>query len=234
MKNKAVVLGTNYYIGLSITRCLGIHNIPVVGIDYSKAGNYGFYSKYLSEKLIAPNVNEDPEGLLEFLVEYGKKQDKPPVLYPSADGYAEFIDVYLPILRQYYLINQVEQGLFTEVINKESLYSLAIKHNILIPETLYIDEENFEEKINSIIKFPCLVKPTDSPSFVSYFRKKLFIVNNMEELNKAISKAKEANLDVVVQRIIPGFDDHMYTFDAYLDQASTISYKLWCLSIYYS
>ncbi|NMA86897.1 MAG: carboxylate--amine ligase [Tissierellia bacterium] len=228
MKNKAVVLGTNYYIGLSITRCLGIHNIPVVGIDYSKDRNYGFYSKYLSEKLIAPNCKEDPEGLLEFLIEYGKKQDKPPVLYPSADGYAEFIDEYLPILRKYYLINQVEQGLFTEVINKESLYSLAREHDILIPETVYIEDENFEEKINSIIKFPCLVKPTDSPSFVSHFRKKLFIVNNMGELKEAISKAQEANLDVVVQRIIPGFDDHMYTFDAYLDQNSKVSHWITC------
>ncbi len=42
--------------------------------------------------------------------------------------------------------------------------------------------------MNSIIKFPCLVKPTDSPAFVSYFRKKLFKVYNMEELEDAIKK----------------------------------------------
>ena len=228
MKNKAVILGTNYYIGLSIIRCLGIHNIPIVGIDYSKNRNYGFYSKYLSEKLIAPNCKENPEGLLEFLVRYGKEQDKPPVLYPSADAYAEFIDTYLPVLRKYYLINQVEQGLFTQVINKESLYSLAKEHDVLIPETVYVNDENFREKVNSIIKFPCLVKPTDSPSFVAHFRKKLFKVNNMEELENAIFKAQEANLDVVVQRIIPGFDDHMYTFDAYLNQDSKVTHWITC------
>ncbi len=65
-ENKAVVLGANYYIGLSIIRCLGIHDIPVVAVDYSKKGTYGFYSKYLSEKLIGPDSKEDPEGLLDF------------------------------------------------------------------------------------------------------------------------------------------------------------------------
>jgi len=228
MKNKAVVLGANYYIGLSIIRCLGIHDIPVVAVDYSKKGTYGFYSKYLSEKLIGPDSKEDPEGLLDFLVEYGKKQDKPPVLYPSADGYAEFIDKYLPTLQKYYLINQTEQGLFTKVINKDSLYSLAKEHNVLFPETIYIDDEDYKEKVNSIIKFPCLVKPTDSPAFVSYFRKKLFKVYNMEELEDAIKKAQEANLDVVIQRIIPGFDDHMYTFDAYLNQDSKVTHWITC------
>ncbi len=50
----------------------------------------------------------------------------------------------------------------------------------------------------------------------------------MGELKEAISKAQEANLDVVVQRIIPGFDDHMYTFDAYLDQNSKVSHWITC------
>ncbi len=228
MKNKAVVLGANYYIGLSIIRCLGKKGVHVVAVDYDTKGTYGFDSKYLSEKLIGPDSKKDPEGLLNFLIDYGKKQDLKPVLYPSADGYAEFIDKYLPILREYYLINQTEQGLFTRVIDKGSLYKLAEKYNMPIPETLSIDHSDLEKKVEELIKFPCLVKPTDSPAFVGHFRKKLFKVYNMEELREAISKSTEAGLEVVVQRIIPGFDDHMYTFDAYLDQNAKVSHWTTC------
>lgn len=228
VKNKAVVLGANYYIGLSIIRCLGIHGISVVAVDYEKKGTYGFHSKYLSEKLIGPNCKKDPEGFLNFLIDYGKKEEKPPVLLPSADGYVEFIDKYLHILKKYYLINQVEQGLFTKVINKQTLHSLAKKYNMLVPETLEVDENDFEEKVVEKIKFPCLVKPTDSPAFVSHFRKKLFEVNNMEELRQAIKKSKDAGLEVIVQRIIPGFDDHMYTFDAYVNQQGKVSHWMTC------
>ncbi len=228
MKNKAVVLGANYYIGLSVIRCLGTHNIPVVAIDYSKKETYGFHSKYCSERLIAPHYKRDPEGYLNFLIDYAKKQDKPPVLFPCADPYIEFVDKYLDTLRQYYLITQTEQGLYTKVMNKDTLNNLAIEHGVLVPETVEIHDEDFKKRVEELIKFPCLVKPTDSPTFVSTFRQKLFKVYTMEELESAIKKATDANLDVIVQRIIPGFDDHMYTFDAYLNQDAKVTHWTTC------
>ncbi|NLY80095.1 MAG: carboxylate--amine ligase, partial [Lysinibacillus sp.] len=103
-----------------------------------------------------------------------------------------------------------------------------IEHGIKIPESVSIDDEHFHEKVNDIIKFPCIVKPVDSPTFVSIFRKKIFKVHNMEELEQAIAKAKEANLEVFVQRIIPGFDDHMYTYDAYVNQQSKVTHWTTC------
>lgn len=228
MINKAVVLGANYYIGLSVIRCLGIHNIPVTAIDYGWDGTYGFYSKYCKEKLVAPHYRKDPQGLLDFLIEYAKEQDLPPVLYPCADPYVEFLDNHLNELKKYYLITQEKQGLYTEVMNKETLHSIAVNHNISVPETLRITDDNYLEKIDKYIQYPCLVKPTDSPTFVSVFRQKLFKANNPQELIKYISMAKDAQLDVIIQRIIPGFDDHMYTFDAYIDQNSKITHWLTC------
>src|SRR5699024_2729548 len=81
---------------------------------------------------------------------------------------------------------------------------------------------------NTIIKFPCLVKPVDSPSFVAKFRRKLFKVHSMEELQEKVDLAHEAGLEVIVQRIIPGFDDHMHTFDAYLNQDSKVTHWTTC------
>lgn len=228
MKNKAVVLGANYYIGLSIIRCLGIHGIPVVAIDYSRKGTYGFHSKYCSETLIGPNSKEDPEGLVQFLIDYAKKQDEKPVLFPSADGYVEFIDKYYSDLSKYYLMNQTEKRIHTKVMDKGTLHLIAKEHGVLVPETIEIDDENFEEKIETVIKFPCIVKPTDSAKFVAKFRRKMFKVYNMDELKGAIKKATDANLNVIVQRIIPGFDDHMYTFDAYLNQDSKATHWTTC------
>lgn len=228
MKNKAVVLGANYYIGLSIIRCLGIHDIEVVAVDYSEEGAYAFKSKYLSEKLIGPHYKKDPEGLLQFLVNYAKKQTVKPVLFPSADPYVEFIDQYLDVLRQYYLISQSEQGLFTKVMDKGSLSDLAVQYGMNIPETVSPSDEGFKDKIETLIKFPCLVKPVDSPTFVGKFRKKLFKVSDMEELEKCVKMSQAAGCEVIVQRMVPGFDDHMYTFDAHLSQASKVTHWLTC------
>ncbi|WNS75872.1 carboxylate--amine ligase [Bacillus sp. DTU_2020_1000418_1_SI_GHA_SEK_038] len=228
MNNKAVILGCNYYIGLSTIRCLGVHGIHTVAVDYSEDDRYGAESKYCSEKLIAPYYKKDPKGFIQFLIEYAKKQSVKPVLIPCHDSYVEIVDEYLDEIREYYLIPQTEKGLYTKVMNKESLHALAVEKGMAVPETVRIDEENFIEKVETVLKYPCIVKPTDSPAFVAHFRRKLFKVFNREELLAALEKAKSANLEVIVQRIIPGFDDHMYTFDAYLDQDAKVTHWVTC------
>lgn len=228
MKNKAVILGSNYYIGLSTIRCLGIHNIYTVAVDYSDQDRYGSDSKYCSERLISPHYKNEKEAFIEFLKDYARKEIVPPVLIPCHDSYVEVIDEYLDELREFYLIPQTEQGLYTKAMNKESLERMAKEHGVPVPETIRVNEDNFFEKVDSIIKYPCIVKPTDSPSFVAKFRKKIFKVHNRAELEEALEKAKGAGLEVIVQRIIPGFDDHMYTFDAYLNQDAKVTHWTTC------
>lgn len=228
MKNKAVILGCNYYIGLSTIRCLGVKGIHTVAVDYSPQNAYGAESKYCSERLVAPHYKDDKEGFVHFLKDYASKQSSTPVLIPCHDSYVEVIDEYLDELKEYYLIPQTEQGLYTKAMNKELLHKLASENGVAVPETVRVNEENFFEKVEELIKYPCLVKPTDSPTFVSIFRKKLFKVHNKEELIEAIEKAKQAKQEVIVQRIIPGFDDHMYTFDAYLNQDAKVTHWTTC------
>jgi len=228
MENKAVILGTNYYIGLSIIRSLGINGIYTIAVDYTDEGVYASKSKYLKEHLIAPHYRNNPKETVKFLIELAKKEEKKPVLYPTADPYAEFIDDNLNELKEYYLIPMTEQGLWSNVMDKEKLHRMATEHGVLVPETVRLSDENYEDRINEIIGFPCIVKPTDLPSFVSIFRKKIFYCNNMEEVRESIKKARDASLEVIVQRIIPGFDDHMHTFDAYLNQDSKATHWATC------
>ncbi|MBA2174979.1 carboxylate--amine ligase [Halobacillus locisalis] len=228
MENKAVVLGANYYIGLSTIRCLGMHDVHVAAVDYAWEGSYGLESKYCSETLIGPHYKEDPEGLVTFLINYAKQQTSTPVLIPTADPYVEFVDAYLPELREYFLIPQTEQGLYTKVMDKGTLHTLASEHGVAVPETVEVDDEDFVQKVDEIIQYPCLVKPVDSPAFVAKFRRKLFQVSNQEELLEKVQQAKDADIEVIVQRIIPGFDDHMYTFDAYLNQEAKVTHWVTC------
>lgn len=228
MNNKAVILGNNYYIGLSTMRCLGIHGIQTVAMDYSEEERYAVKSKYCSEKIIVPHYRKETKQFINALIEYAKMQDEKPVLIPCHDSYVEVIDEHLDMLKGYYLIPQTEQGLYSSVMDKGSLHQLAIDNGMKVPETVNVDDENFYEKIENTIQFPCLVKPVDSPTFVMKFRRKLFKVHTMEELNEALEKSKSANLEVIVQRIIPGFDDHMYTFDAYLNQDSQVTHWVTC------
>ncbi len=226
--NKAVILGSNYFIALSILRSLGPHKIHCVTIDHSKENNYASLSKYVSEKLIGPHYAHEPEAFLAYLIDYAKKQDLKPVLFPCADNYVEFIDTYLLELKEYYLIPQSEKGLYTQVMNKDTLAVLAAKYHAPIPYTVHSSDHDLIQKINQNLSYPVLVKPVDSPAFTKVFRRKSFVVSNEEELTQTIQKCHDAKVEVIVQQIIEGFDDHMYTYDAYVNQDGKVSHWVTC------
>lgn len=92
MNNKAVILGNNYYLGLSTIRCLGKYGIHTVAVDYSEENRYAAESKYVSEKLIVPHYQNETKEFIDALIDYAKSQDVKPVLIPCHDSYVEAID----------------------------------------------------------------------------------------------------------------------------------------------
>ncbi|MCK8060022.1 MULTISPECIES: carboxylate--amine ligase [unclassified Fusibacter] len=226
--NKAVVLGANYYIGLSAIRSLGEEGVHVVAVDYQTDGAYGLKSKYLKESLIGPNYRTDTEAFIAFLIDYAKKQDEKPVLLPCADPYVEVTDAYRDELSKWFLLPGMPQGLQTSLLEKDSLNTYCLKFGVKVPESLTTGMDNLYERIEKEIGFPCLVKPANSHAFVAVFRTKMFKVYSMSELKEALEKAKNQKLEVIIQRIIPGFDDHMYTYDAHLNEESKVTHWLSC------
>ena len=224
INNKAVVLGTNYYVGLSIIRCLGRNGVHVVAVDYSEESRYGAKSKYLSEKHLAPHYKENPKGLLDFLIDYARKQEKKPVLYPGADPYVEFIDSYFDELKEYYLFPMDRKGFWTEVMDKYRMSLLANEFNVKVPETINSKEENLIERVREEIRYPCIIKPMDSASFVKAYRRKVFIIKTEEELIEKVNMIHKDNHGIVIQRIIPGPEDNCYCYDAYLNQEAKVTH----------
>ena len=223
-KHQALVLGTNYYIGLSTVRCLGKMGVPVVTVDYNRQEAYGSYSKYVTTALVAPYYREDPQGFIDFLMAYGKKQEKPPVLIPTADPYVEMVDRHWDRLKTVFLLPDLPQGYLSAIVDKDRLYGMMKERGVLVPETLEITEEHLYERVREELGYPCVVKPVDSHSFVKTFRKKLFKVHDEKELERAIETAQEKGLNVVVQRIIQGPDTNKYTFDGYVNTEGRVTH----------
>lgn len=227
MKNKAVVLGANYYIALSVMRNLGKYGIHVAALEYSTHEAYGLKSKYCSEIVIVPHYKNETDKFIEALIDYSKKQEYKPVLMPCADPYVEVIDEHSDLLKEYYLLPGMPQGRYKEIMDKDTLEALAKKHDVLVPDTITMNDKELFEKVDRI-GYPCLVKPTNSHKFVSIFRCKMFKVYDEQSLKEAIQKAKNKDLEVIIQEIVPGFDDHMYTFDAYLNEDSKVTHWVTC------
>lgn len=228
MRNKAIILGTNYYIGLSIIRCLGKEGVYTVAMDYEKRGTYGADSKYLHEQIIVPHYAREEEKLLAFLVDYGQKEALKPVLFPSADPYVAFMDRHFDKLKEYYLFPMDQEGKWTEIMMKDSLEVLAQKYQMPMPYSVSIHEEDLLEKVKKHVGYPCVLKPTESTAFVAKFRAKNFIVQDEKALLTYRDKVLAEGLSGVVQKIIQGFDDHMYTYDAYVNEEYEVTHWMTC------
>ncbi len=214
----AVVLGVNYYIGLSAVRALGRENIPVIAMDHDPQA-YGFSSKYIQERVLIPRINQDgEEAVITFLIDFVKGLHYKPVLIPSADEYAVMISKHSQRLQDYFLFPELPQGLIADLVNKRTLYQYAEALGIPAPKTFYPRTRDAIDDIKGQVAYPCLIKPELSHEFIKIFRRKAFTANDSHELADILMRVDEAGQSVMVQEIIPGPDSQMYTYDAYFDQ----------------
>ena len=221
-----VFLGANYYTGLGGIRTLGRRGVPVYALDYNFTNAYGLSSRYVYRRVLCPNINTNEEELVQFLIDFAVNFPQKPVLIPSHDAYVLMLSRLSDVLAKHYLFHQMPPGLLEQIIDKRGLYELAQKHQAKMPQTFFPASPEDDEETANNITYPCLVKPTYSHLFMKVFHKKCFVAQNTEELKAALKLARDANIEVMVQQLIPGFDDHIYLLEAFIDQNGNATHTM--------
>lgn len=213
-----VLLGANFYAALGAIRTLGRRGVPVYALDYHFPTAYALSSRYVTAKILCPDINREEEALAFFLLQLGRDFPEKPVLMATADSYALLISRHAKELANYYRFPDLPAGLLEKIIDKKGLNDLAREHNLKTPLTFTVDHESDHRAIARAIPYPCIIKPALSHKFVKVFRQKCLIAENENELESALQKARSSALEVMVQEIVPGFDDQMYVFDVYINR----------------
>jgi len=222
----AVMLGANFYTALGAIRTLGRRGVPVYALDYYFPTAYALSSRYVTQKIHCPNINLEEENLAHFLLDLGQKFDQKPVLMASADSYALLISRYAGELADYYIFPENPSGLLEQIIAKNGLHHLAQKHSLQTPRTAIVDDKVDINQVTETMPYPCIIKPALSHEFVKVFRQKCLFAGSRSQLLEALETACASNLEVMVQEIVPGFDDQMYVFDFYVDRLGRITHTL--------
>jgi len=222
----AIILGANFYTALGAIRSLGRRGVEVYALDYHFPTAYALASRYVKTKVLCPDINYDEKGLVDFLVEFGRGFKVKPVLMATSDSYALMVSRNASLLAGYYLFPALPEGLLEQIIDKKGLHELAEKHQLLAPKTYLVGPRTDPEEVAANMPYPCIIKPALSHMFVKVFRKKCLYANNREELLSALSTALESKLEVMVQEVIPGFDDQMYVYDLYVNREGRATHSL--------
>jgi predicted ATP-grasp superfamily ATP-dependent carboligase len=95
----------------------------------------------------------------------------------------------------------------------KSLHANGVPH----PTTYFVDDGHLDTNLPTL-RFPVFVKPSISPLFYATFGQKGFVAYNRWELQKYLQVTAKANIEVMVQQIIPGPPTNLYVIHGYFDK----------------
>lgn len=144
VENEVIVIGSDHYNALGVIRGLGECGVKPIFILLSDTDKcMSSHSKYI-KKLYTIHEDEKKE-LCNFLLKNFKDINCKPVIIPTGDPIAKYLDENYDLIKDYFILQNInnKSGQIINMMEKMEQYKIAQKHNILMAKTYYfkMDEE---------------------------------------------------------------------------------------------
>ena len=216
----AVVLGE-----IGLLRCLGEWGVPCVVVACNQ-DHLAFASRYCMESVVVPSFDPDCRETRDLLLKIGRKLGKA-VLFCNGEPDFLFVSKNRDLLSRYFLFNLPSEKQADLLVDKGLFYKTGAEYGFPIPRTWQPNDPEKLETILSEIAFPCILKPTQqvfwkTASFQERYGlgMKALQAKDPEALRALYRDVWSRHPGILIQEYIPGGDDHLYFFDAYLNARS--------------
>jgi len=201
----AAVIDVGWVNGLAAIRSLGRAGVRVLAVDHRPSA-LGFRSRY-AEPFVSPDPRVDETRFVAFIRALGDV-----VVFPTHDeglnAVARYLDD-LPVRAPFPSWEVLER-----VQSKRSQLEHAQAAGIDAPRTRYPGSVPEARAVAEELGFPVLVKPEHPVGFKHRFRRQAFRCESPQEVEDAYARAEE--FAPMVQELVPGDDDTLYTVGSYL------------------
>ena len=197
----ALVLNAGY-AGLAAVRGLGRAGIEVHVMDHSYGP--GHASRYTAAATICPEPVTRAAELVKTLIDYRKKFDQDPVVYPSSDAFFEFVSNNRDALMPLYRLALPSVPVSAAAIDKRKQYEIAEAAGVPFPRTVYPKTLVEVEDVKDSIRYPVFVKPVVGHQWRRYFPDKGFLIENASELLDKYREIIPTGLETMIQTYIVG------------------------------
>jgi len=209
----AIVLST-HTMGVGVIRSLGIMGVPIAGIYYDME-DMGFVSRYVKERIRAPHPEKSENEFINLLIEIAPRYQGA-LIIPTNDDTLAAVSRHKEELESYhYIVACTEWEISKRFIDKMYTYALADEIGVPAPKTIVPKSVADLGNYDKVIHYPCLVKPRQSHRYFELFKTKMVQVNDRDQMVSAYRQAADANLDVVIQELIPGDDSQVVNYNSY-------------------
>ena len=216
----ALVVGGNLN-GLSISRSLGRHSVPVWVVSPPNI-RLASFSRYTRRTL--PWPSGDDETQVEYLLEVAARNNLDQwVLFPTSDETAALLSRFHSRLSRRFRVSTPTWNVLRWAYDKRLTYLLAAELHVDYPATFYPLTDADLEGVNC--EFPAILKPATHASINRLTEDKAWRVANHEELLAKYREARELMPPelILVQEMIPGSGGSQFSFAALCCEGKTIA-----------
>ena len=190
----AAVVDAGWVNGLAAIRSLGRAGVRTLAVDHRRSA-LGFRSRY-AEPFLSADANASPQRFIASLRALGEL-----VVFPTHDQQLNLISQHLGDLEVRAPFPEWE--LLARVQSKRAQLEEAERAGVDTPK---LDPGTF----------PVVVKPERSVEFKRLYRRQAFRCDTQAELDEALAKTDE--FGPIVQELVPGGDDTLYTVGSYINR----------------
>lgn len=208
----AIVLST-HTMGLGVIRALGVMEVPVIAVYYD-ARDMGYVSKYVKESIYAPHPEKSQDEFIDVLLNCASRFGGG-LLIPASDETQTTVSRHKALLERYYTVACTEWEITKKFIDKKFTYALADAVGVPAPKTIVPHSVADVQAYGQTIQYPCLIKPCQSHRYYEVFERKMTRVDNLDQMLAAYQRAADADLEVMIQELIPGDDACGVNYNSY-------------------
>ena len=211
-RGTAVVAEVGWANGLAAIRSLGRHGLRVIAVD-NKPYALGFRSRY-AEPRLAPDPLDDEAGYIAAFAAIARETDGLLPVFPTHDEHLNALSRHAGELDERYRFPFPRWDVLESIQSKRHQLDTAEAIGFPIPRTFHPRSAEEAQAAGAEIGFPLIVKPAANVGFRRTHKVQLFRCENAAEL--AVAYAEAAPFEPMVQELIPGGPEAMFTLGSYL------------------
>jgi D-aspartate ligase len=207
---------------LSLIRALGGAGVPVAVVTSVPEASLT-RSRYCRRVVAVPSFVDRPDEAVGALVAFAATEAERPVLYPQGDHDLLAISRARARLQPHFRFVLPEAELVEDLVDKLRFARLAHRLSLPVPLTWTI-ERGQVGALERWEAFPCIVKPATRAHWFGSRLQREAIGSNQKavrvasryELMRLLPLLARHETDFVVQEAIPGGEEHILSYHAYL------------------
>ena len=211
----AVLIGLDTLQGLQAARILSGHGVPVIGLASDP-------DHYACRTAVCQTIRICDTGHDELLAELSDLSNSFPhggVLFPCHDHAVAHLSRNRDLLHESWRLMLPDADTVEMLMDKHRFHEFAVQHGFRVPAIFDIRQRSEIEQVAASLSYPCILKPSRrSAEWNRNTSAKGFTAEDADSLIETYDRVASWCDVIVVQQMIPGADEELYSCNCYFDR----------------